>query len=135
MYNGKLTANKKYETTTETIFSNIGFDSGSHYWEITIDAFVDLDDIYIGIAKSNISLYSPVTESGGFWGWIATGDRKFESSPAGKKITNYGGNSKIGDIIGVLLEFHHGMGSLSFYRNKVCLFCIYVFIDLPWKSV
>ena len=60
--------------------ANIGFDSGSHYWEVTIDAFVDIDDVYVGICKNNIGLYSPATESGGFWGWIATGDRKFESS-------------------------------------------------------
>jgi hypothetical protein len=81
LYNNNLTANKKLETTYETVIANIGFDSGSHYWEINIEAFVDIDDVYIGISKSNVGLYSPATDSGCFWGWIATGDRKFESTP------------------------------------------------------
>lgn len=32
---------------------------------------------------------------------------------------NYGYSAKANDIIGVLLEFRSGLGSLSFYRNGV----------------
>jgi hypothetical protein len=117
-----LTANKKLETTYETVLANIGFDSGSHYWEISIDAFVDIDDVYIGVARNNVSLYTAATESSSFWGWVATGDRKFETVPVmGKQQSNFGGMCKIGDIVGVLLEFNNGVASVSYYKNKVTL--------------
>lgn len=107
------------ETTHETVLANVGFDSGSHYWEVTIDTFVDLDDIYIGVAKNVVNLYTPATDTGCFWGWIATGEKKFEPTPEGRQINKFGGLCKIGDIVGVLLEFNNGFASLSYYRNKV----------------
>ena len=33
----------------ETILGTVSMSSGTHYWEITIDKFVDLDDIIIGV--------------------------------------------------------------------------------------
>ena len=71
--------------------------------------------------KNNVGLYLPATDSNCFWGWIATGDRKFESSPWGKNISNFGGMCKIGDIVGVHLEFNGDIASLSYYKNKVIL--------------
>mmetsp|Transcript_43391 Transcript_43391/g.51032 ORF Transcript_43391/g.51032 Transcript_43391/m.51032 type:complete len:182 (+) Transcript_43391:1-546(+) len=129
LYNEKLTANKKHETDHETVLANIGFDSGQHYWEISIDTFVDIEDIYIGVAKKNVGLYTRATDTGCFWGWMCTGDRKFESSPNGNHLSTFGGMCKIGDIIGVLLEFTNGIGSLFFYKNK--MFVGRAFDNLP----
>lgn len=64
LYNDKLTANKKNDTDYESVLANIGFDSGQHYWEVTVDAFVDLEDIYVGVAKHNIGLYTRATDTG-----------------------------------------------------------------------
>ena len=114
-----MTANKKNDTDHETVLANIGFDSGQHYWEITVDAFVDLEDIYVGVAKHNIGLYTRATDTGWFWGWIWTGDKKFESTPWGNHLSTFGGMWKLGDIVGILLEFNNGIGSLFFYKNKV----------------
>ena len=119
MYNSKKTANKKQETDYENVLANIGFDIGRHYWEVTIHTLVDPEDIYIGIAKNNIGLYTRATESGWFWGWICAAGRKFESTPVGNQSSQFGEMCKIGDVIGLLLEFNNGIGSLSFYRNKV----------------
>jgi len=66
-----------------------------------------------------VNLYTPATDTGCFWGWIATGEKKFESAQSGRQISKFGGLCKIGDIVGVLLEFNNGIASLSFYRNKV----------------
>lgn len=58
LLNNKLTANKKQETSFETVLANIFFENGSHYWEITVDTFIDMEDIYIGICKKNVNLYT-----------------------------------------------------------------------------
>ena len=64
----------------ESVLANISFDSGSHYWEVIVDQFIDMEDLYIGIAKKNVHLYTRATETGCFWGWMCSGDKKFESS-------------------------------------------------------
>lgn len=119
LYNNKLTVNKKQENDHETILANVGFDSGRHYWEVIVDTFVDIEDISIGVAKNNIDLYTRASETGNFWGWICTSDRKFESSSCGNHFSKFGDMCKHGDSVGVLLEFANGIGTLSFYKNKV----------------
>jgi tripartite motif-containing protein 9/67 len=52
-----LTANKKFEIDFETVLANVGFCSGRHYWEIKLDTFVEMEDIFVGIAKRNVDLY------------------------------------------------------------------------------
>jgi len=78
LLNNCLTANKKYEIDFETVLGTVGFSSGSgghsrHYWEIKLDTFVDMEDIFIGIAPRNVELHLGSWESSCFWGWICTG--------------------------------------------------------------
>ena len=73
MLNNNLTANKKYEINFETVLATVGFDSGRHYWEIKLDTFVDMEDIFIGVARRNIELNIRAWDTGSFWGWICTG--------------------------------------------------------------
>jgi len=62
-------------------------------------------------------------DTGKFWGWICTGNRKiFPSAPGGPpQAKEYGGNAKIGDVLGCLLEFKSGIGHLTFLKNKTAL--------------
>lgn len=73
MLNNCLTANKKFEIDFETVLANVGFSSGRHYWEIRLDTFVEMEDIFIGVARRNIDLYIRAWDTGQFWGWICTG--------------------------------------------------------------
>jgi tripartite motif-containing protein 9/67 len=78
LLNNSLTANKKYEIDYETVLGTIGFSSGNgghsrHYWEIKLDTFVDLEDIYVGIARRNVDLHMRAWDTGSFWGWICAG--------------------------------------------------------------
>ncbi len=50
--------------------------SGTHYWEIKIEKFVELDDIIIGVAKEGVDLKQRIFDTGKFYGWICTGGRK-----------------------------------------------------------
>ena len=78
LLNNSLTANKKYEIDYETVLGTIGFSSGNgghsrHYWEIKLDTFVDMEDIYVGIARRNVDLHLRAWDTGSFWGWICAG--------------------------------------------------------------
>lgn len=73
LLNNCLTANKKYEIDFETVLATVGFNSGRHYWEIKLDTFVEMEDIFVGVARRNIDLYIRAWDTGSFWGWICTG--------------------------------------------------------------
>ena len=60
----------------ETILGTVSLSSGTHYWEIVIDKFVDLDDIIIGGVGKGYNVRNQLLDSGKFYGWIATGSRK-----------------------------------------------------------
>jgi tripartite motif-containing protein 9/67 len=129
LINDNLTANKKSEVEYETVLGNIQINSSSsvrHYWEIKIDKFVDLDDIIIGVSQKGMDIRQRPFDTGKFWGWICTGNRKiFPSAPGGPpQAREYGGNAKIGDVLGCLLEFKSGIGHLTFLKNKVSMICL-----------
>jgi len=78
LLNNCLTANKKFEIDYETVLGTVGFSSGSggssrHYWEIKLDTFVDMEDIFVGIARRNVELHTRAWDTGSFWGYICTG--------------------------------------------------------------
>jgi hypothetical protein len=99
---------------------------------VIVDTFVDIEDICLGVAKNNIDLYKRASETGNFWGWMCTSDRKFESSSCGNHLSKFGEMCKHGDKVGILLEFNNGIGTLSFYKNKVrirLVNCLYRFLS------
>ena len=56
LLNNNLTANKKQEVDYETVLGSISISSGTHYWEIKIDKFVELDDIIIGVSQKGMDI-------------------------------------------------------------------------------
>ncbi|CAK69624.1 unnamed protein product (macronuclear) [Paramecium tetraurelia] len=114
--NNNLTANKKGQSDYQTVLGTLALNSGRHYWEIKIEKYVDEEDIFIGIARKEIDLYTQPTTTGHFYGYICLCARKFG---ADGQISDYGYSAVQNDTIGVLLEFRSGIGTLSFYRNGV----------------
>ena len=55
------------------MLASVGFNNGRHYWEIKLDTFVEMEDIFVGIARRNIDLYTRAWDTGSFWGWICAG--------------------------------------------------------------
>jgi len=56
--------------------------------------------------------------------------RKFCPASPGPQVLEYGGFSKINDTIGILFEFKEGIGSVSFYRNGVRIFILFLTLFL-----
>lgn len=84
LLNNNLTANKKQEVDYETVLGSISINSGTHYWEIKIEKFVELDDIIVGVSQKGMDIRQRPFDTGKFWGWICTGGRKiFPSAPGG----------------------------------------------------
>mmetsp|Transcript_27339 Transcript_27339/g.24107 ORF Transcript_27339/g.24107 Transcript_27339/m.24107 type:complete len:123 (-) Transcript_27339:278-646(-) len=96
------------------MLGNLVIESGRHYWEIRIDQFTDEEDLFVGIAKKDISLYGNPLESKVFWGYMCLCGKKFGSDGV---LVDYGYSAKKNDTIGVLLEYKAGFGTLSFYKN------------------
>ena len=101
----------------ESVLGTIGFESGKHYWEIKIDDYGHESDIFIGVAtrtNPNSLSSSPAPHEAG-WGWIASGNMLH----IGGKVqrTLFGGYTKIGSIVGILLEFTQGGPQLTFFRD------------------
>lgn len=70
----------------------------------------------IGIASSDVDLYSPPNSGQPFWGFfpcsgtiIGLGFEKIE----------YGESCIVNDVIGILFEIEKNQGQLTFYHNQV----------------
>lgn len=76
--NSNMTASRGRNTHHyETVLGSMGFNSGRHYWEITIDVFGTEEDIFIGVCKSETKLAAHGVETpGAAWGWQCTSSRK-----------------------------------------------------------
>lgn len=61
--------------------------------------------------------------------------RKFCPSSPGPMVQEYGGFSKINDVVGVLLDFKDGVGSLSFYNNGVRFTVLIEFLSNIWEQL
>lgn len=102
----------------ESVLGTIGFESGRHYWEIKMDEYGNEADIFVGVAKrdadnNRLNCTSTPHEQG--WGWVATGNMLHIGSKLQRIL--FGGYSKIGSVVGILLEFVNGEGQLTFYRD------------------
>jgi hypothetical protein len=102
-----LTALRGKEPEFESVIATIGFDSGRHYWSLKLDEYGHEHDIFIGICKREvngqpISTNKHLLDSQAAWGWICTDGKKVAP---GVGSHSYGDYSKIGEELGVLLEF------------------------------
>ena len=68
---------KRTEEDFETVLASTALSSGRHKWEIKIDRYVSDEDIFIGVAQKEVSLYSRPPDVGKFWGFLCTGGFKF----------------------------------------------------------
>lgn len=74
----------------------------------------------LGVVLKGFDLRTRLFETGKFYGWMCTGAKKIFPSHENNcvpQVKEYGGCAKIGDVIGVYIEFINGSGRLSFLKN------------------
>jgi hypothetical protein len=95
------------QNSYSSVLTDMSFSAGRHYWEVRLDHYVDVEDIFVGIAKPSVKLNAHAVETpGSSWGWQCTSARKMWPGEGGRATaTAYGDYIKIGETVGVLLEF------------------------------
>ena len=108
------------------MLATIGFESGKHFWSVKLDEYGHENDIFIGVCRRDannkpLNLAGHVLESNAAWGWVCTNGAKRWPGNLGSNGQAYGDYSKIGEELGVLLEFKLDAVHLTFLRNGVSL--------------
>ena len=123
-----MTANKKEQADSQQILATVAMSKGKHYWEIQVDKFVEPDDIMIGVVKKGFDFKNRIIESGKAYMYTCCSGKKIYPESPGSikpKIKEYGtgsGIAKVGDTVGVLLEFNrNSVGTLTFINNGTSL--------------
>ena len=128
---GNLIARKNsMEVDYDAVYGTFPINSDLHYWEVKILNFIDLNDIMIGVS-SRASLEGRGRSFDKFYGWHATSARKLRpvTTSSRPEVGDYGSHCKIGDKIGVILQFKNGAAKLSFTLNNEFLGTCYS--DMP----
>jgi len=90
--------------------ANVGFESGTHYWEIVADARTE-NELKIGVIKNrDIDLKTSFSDYSCGWAYYATGQLRHCNAAVGPK---YGKGFKKQGTLGVYLDMDKGTLSFS----------------------
>lgn len=73
LLNSSLTAVKRSEEDYESVLGTVGLSYGKHHWEVRLDNYVNDEDVFIGVAHKDVSLYQRPPDTQVFWGYLCTG--------------------------------------------------------------
>ena len=71
-----------------------------------LDAFVDIEDLFVGLALDVTPVNKNPYELNSFWGYVPGAGKKFSPGPGNNAlVADYGHMCKYKDAVGVLVEF------------------------------
>ncbi len=120
LQNQQHTAFKQSGDELQYAICNQGFSFGKHYCEFSLEAEPDEKNIMIGITLARMDLYFS-SECKGFWGYVPSECNKIFNNGNNVENVEYGDICKMGDKIGILMEFNDGGLDVSFYINNVSM--------------
>ena len=97
-----------------------GYNSGKHYCEFVLQTEPYERSVIIGLSTKRTEFHLNSSEMKGFYGFILSECKKVSNNATGKvELVEYGDVTKIGDRIGIMMEFGTGGLDVSFYINKI----------------
>ena len=97
-----------------------GFSFGKHYCEIILETEPYERSVIVGVSVRRTEFHLNSVEMKGFYGYVLSECKKVSNNAAGKvDLVDYGDITKIGDRIGIMMEFTNTGLDVSFYVNKI----------------
>lgn len=100
------------------VLGDLPMEHGRYYFEVTLVTEPIARGIIVGIAIKKSSTNLNVNDVISFYGFVLSEMKKISSVNYKIDHADFGSESKIGDKIGVLVEFNEEGVDLSFYINK-----------------
>ncbi len=118
--NNNSTAIKIGTDDHQMVLVDKGFKTGRHYFEFTCETEPAERSIIIGICLSRNDFYFSLPDPKGFWGFVLSESKRAGYNDKGAiEKGEYGAPCKIGDVVGMMLEFSIKGLDISFYVNKI----------------
>lgn len=130
---GNSTAYKMGSDDPQMILADQGFKTGRNYCEFIFETEPAERSIVIGICLTRSEFYFNFSDPKGFWGFIPSECKKIGYNEKGVlEKKEYGSVCKIGDHVGILMEFTVKGMNLTIFVNKVNLGI--AFSNLPLQT-
>jgi hypothetical protein len=104
------------------VLADHGYSCGKNYCEFILETEPYERSVIIGVTlkRSEYSLSS--SDIKGFWGYVLSDGKKVQNSTSNKlEMIEYGDITKIGDRIGIMIEYNASGVDISFFVNKINL--------------
>jgi hypothetical protein len=102
------------------VIGNQCYTRGKHYFEVFLETEPYERSLIIGVTNSRKEYNLNTADMKGFYGYVLSECKKVSSNASGKtELTEYGDVTKMGDRVGVMLEFTTSGLDISFYINKI----------------
>ena len=114
------TALKQGGDELQFVLTEPGLTCGKNYCEFTLDTEPYERSVIIGVSLQRTDFVLSTGDMKGFWGFVLSECKKIFNNASGKvEVVEYGDITKIGDKVGVLIEFNKTGVDISFYINKI----------------
>lgn len=105
----------------QMVLTDRGFKTGRHYCEFIFNTEPTEKAIIIGICLTRNDFYFSISDPKGFWGFVPSDKKKIGYNEKGTiEKSAYGSICKLGDSVGILMEFTSKGLDISFFVNKIC---------------
>jgi hypothetical protein len=102
------------------VMSGQGYSSGKHYCEFLLETEPYERSVIIGVSLKRTDFYLNPNESKGFYAFVLSECKKMSSNASNKvEMVEYGDITKMGDRVGILIEFQSTGLDISFFINKI----------------
>jgi hypothetical protein len=118
--NNNRTAIKQGGDEHQIVLAEQGYAIGKNYCEIILDTEPYERSVIVGVSLKRNDFNLNPNDVKGFWGFVLSDCKKVTNNTQGKvELTEYGDVCKMGDRVGILVEFTPTGVDISFYINKI----------------